>query len=43
VVISTAHGLKFIDFKLRFLNNPPLEVPNDIDAVRSALNGRIPA
>jgi threonine synthase len=43
VVVSTAHGLKFIDFKLRFHNNPPVEVPADVNAVRSALDGRLPA
>lgn len=54
VVISTAHGLKFVDFKLRFhqgqfpggetsLQNLPIEVPSNIDAVRSALDGKIPA
>jgi len=54
VVISTAHGLKFVDFKLRFhqreipetnatFANLPIEVPADVDAVRSALNGRLPA
>ena len=54
VVVSTAHGLKFIDFKLRFhqgemaqsdaaLQNPPISVPADIKAVRAALDGRLPA
>lgn len=49
VVISTAHGLKFLDFKLKFhrggiqnveqsLQNLPVEVPDDINAVRSAIN-----
>jgi threonine synthase len=43
VVISTAHGLKFIDFKLQFHNNPPLEVPASVEAVRAALDRRLPA
>jgi threonine synthase len=54
VVISTAHGLKFIDFKMRFhqgslagtdssLQNLPLSVPHDVDAVRAAIDGRLTA
>lgn len=54
VVISTAHGLKFADFKARFhqgqisgansaLQNLPINVPADIKAVRAAIDGRIPA
>ena len=54
VVISTAHGLKFIDFKLRLhqgkvpgtdpaLRNLPIEVPADIDKVRRVLDGSLPA
>jgi len=54
VVISTAHGLKFIDFKLRFhqrelpqidteLSNLPIDVPADVNAVRTAIHGRLPA
>jgi len=54
VVISTAHGLKFAEFKSRFhqgqipvsdtsLQNPPTSVPADVNAVRAAINGRIPA
>ncbi len=43
VVISTAHGLKFIDFKLQFHRNPPVEVPANVQAVRAALDGRLPA
>jgi threonine synthase len=54
VIISTAHGLKFIDFKLRFhqkqisgidsrLSNLPVEVPTNADAVRAAILGRLPA
>jgi threonine synthase len=52
VVISTAHGLKFIDFKLRYhqgqisggdvsFQNLPIEVPSNIDAVRSVIDGRL--
>jgi threonine synthase len=54
VVISTAHGLKFAEFKTKFhqgqlaevnaaLQNLPLHVPANVDAVRSAIDGRIPA
>jgi threonine synthase len=54
VVISTAHGLKFADFKTRFhlnqiaasdavLQNPPITVPADVNTVRNAINGRLPA
>lgn len=54
VVISTAHGLKFADFKTRFhegridsidrsLQNVPTSVPADVSAVRAAINGRLPA
>jgi threonine synthase len=54
VVISTAHGLKFVDFKLRFhkkelpgttaaLSNLPIEVPSNANAVRAAIDGRLPA
>jgi threonine synthase len=49
VVISTASGLKFPDWKVRYhrgevdevesrLANPPLELPADVDAVRRALD-----
>jgi threonine synthase len=48
VVISTAHGLKFSDFKVRYHNkelnfpcqhaNAPIELPPRLDAVRDALN-----
>jgi len=52
VVISTAHGLKFIDFKLRYhqgqisggnvsFQNLPIDVPSNIDAVRSVIDGRL--
>ncbi len=47
VVISTAHGLKFPDFKIRYHEqslgipsihaNPPLELPPNVDAVKEAL------
>ncbi len=54
VVISTAHGLKFIDFKLQIhqgqipdtdpaLRNLPVEVPADVDEVLATINGRLPA
>jgi threonine synthase len=52
VIISTAHGLKFVDFKLRFhqgqlpggdssLRNLPIEVSSNIDAVRAVIDGRL--
>lgn len=47
VVISTAHGLKFTDFKIRYHKgtigfpsryaNRPIELPPDVNAVREAL------
>jgi threonine synthase len=48
VVISTAHGLKFTDFKVRYHDgtlpdvvsryaNPPLELPADVDVVQDAI------
>ena len=51
VVISTANGLKFSDFKLQYhtgqlegidtgLGNAPVELPNDYDAVRRAIDSR---
>jgi len=54
VVISTAHGLKFVDFKLRFhqgllqggdtsFHNLPIEVASNIDAVRSTIDVRLPS
>jgi len=54
VVISTAHGLKFADFKTKFhqgqlpevnpsLQNLPIEVPAETAAVRDVIDGRIPA
>ena len=53
VVISTAHGLKFIDFKLRFhrreltgtsadLANLPIEVPSNPDAIRAVIDSKLP-
>jgi threonine synthase len=49
IVISTANGLKFSDFKTAYhttrlegvaarLANPPVELPNDYDAVRRAID-----
>ncbi len=49
VVVSTAHGLKFTDFKLGYHTgqladvvarhaNPPVELPPDLDAVRRAID-----
>ena len=54
VVISTAHGLKFVDFKLKFhrgelpgtstdLANLPIEVSSNPDAIRSVIDERLPA
>jgi threonine synthase len=47
VVISTAHGLKFADFKVNYhegkldfpsrYSNRPVEVPASVDAVKDAL------
>jgi len=49
VVISTANGLKFHEFKTAYHTrqlpgslrhaNPPVELPNDYDAVRRAVDG----
>jgi threonine synthase len=52
IVISTAHGLKFVDFKLRFhkkelpgtlaaLSNLPIEVSSNAEAVRRAIDSRL--
>ena len=52
VIVSTAHGLKFVDFKLRFhqgqlqggdrsLQNLPIEVSSNIDAVRAVIDARL--
>jgi len=49
IVISTANGLKFTDFKVAYHStglsgvegryaNPPVELPNDYDAVRRAID-----
>ena len=52
VVISTAHGLKFTEFKRSYhqgelegtdpqLANRPIELPPDVDRVRAAIDGRL--
>jgi threonine synthase len=41
VVLSTASGLKFVDFKVASTTNAPIELPGDYDAVRRALEGAI--
>jgi threonine synthase len=51
VVISTAHGLKFTDFKVRYHEralefpsrhaNPPVKLPARVDAVKEALNAAL--
>lgn len=52
VVISTAHGLKFTNFKIAYhentlaevealRRNPPVELPADVHAVRKAIQGRL--
>jgi len=41
VVLSTASGLKFVDFKMASATNAPIELPGDYDAVRRALEGAI--
>ena len=52
VVISTAHGLKFSQFKIDYHHqqlegiqaqfaNPPLEIPATIDAVQAAIKARV--
>ena len=49
IVISTANGLKFTEFKVAYHTrtlagvtppypNPPLELPNSYDAVRRAID-----
>ena len=43
VVLSTANGLKFTDFKIASSGNAPIELPNDYDAVRRALQSAVPA
>jgi len=52
VVVSTANGLKFTDFKIRYHDralegvapkyaNRPVELPNDFDAVRRAIDSSV--
>ena len=52
VVLSTAHGLKFTDFKIRYhemrleeivsqVPNPPIELPADYSAVRDKMLAEI--
>ena len=52
VVVSTAHGLKFVEFKAGYhksalegisseLRNAPVELPNDYKTVRDAIQSRI--
>ena len=52
VVVSTANGLKFTDFKIRYHEraldgvtpkyaNRPIELPNDYDAVRRAIDASV--
>jgi threonine synthase len=52
VVISTANGLKFVDFKVRYhenriqgvqsrFGNRPIELPNDYEKVKSAVLGTL--
>jgi threonine synthase len=43
VVLSTASALKFTDFKVAAAANAPIELPNDYDAVRAALDSAVPA
>ena len=43
VVLSTANGLKFTDFKITSAGNTPIELPNDYDAVRRTLENAVPA
>ena len=52
VAISTAHGLKFVDFKVKYhemdlegivssVPNPPIELPASYDAVRDRMLSEI--
>jgi len=41
VVLSTANGLKFTDFKRASATKAPVELPNDYEAVRKALDGAL--
>jgi threonine synthase len=54
VALSTAHGLKFIDFKMRFhqgrlpesdrvLSNLPVDVAPTVSAVLAAIEDRVTA
>jgi threonine synthase len=43
VVLSTASALKFTGFKVASAGNEPIELPNDYDAVRHALDSLVPA
>jgi threonine synthase len=43
VVLSTASGLKFIDFKVGATTHAPIELPGTYDAVRQALDRAVPA
>jgi len=54
IVISTAHGLKFTDFKTQYhagdlegieavRRNPPVELPPDVDVVKQAIGERMRA
>jgi threonine synthase len=54
VVVSTAHGLKFVDFKLRYhqgqipggdvsFHNLPVDVASNVDAVRKVIDARLPS
>jgi threonine synthase len=43
VVMSTANGLKFTDFKIASTGNVPIDLPNDYDAVRRTLETAVPA
>jgi threonine synthase len=43
VVLSTASGLKFMEFKTASARNAPVDLPNDYDSVRRALEGAMPS
>jgi hypothetical protein len=43
VVLSTANGLKFTDFKIASAGNLAIELANDYDAVRRTLDNAVPA
>jgi threonine synthase len=42
IVLSTASGLKFTEFKIASARNAPVNLPNDYDSVRRALEGAMP-